>query len=67
MTPKEEYTDKLQNVGASVFIIGAFGCLMAGNIVTLLICYGLCLVGTVLIYGAGFIVDKLEEREKRKK
>lgn len=64
MSRKEEKLTAIQNVGATTFAIGVIGGCMAGNPVTLMICAGAMVVGAVVIFIAGVMLDKLCEEEE---
>lgn len=66
MQKKEESLTAIQNVGATTFAIGAIGCCMAGNPLTLMICAGAMVVGAVIVFIGGVMLDKLYEKEGEK-
>lgn len=66
MKKKEEKLTAIQNVGATTFAIGAIGCCMAGNPLTLMICAGAMVVGAGIVFVAGLMLDKLYEKEGEK-
>lgn len=63
MRKKQEELTAVQNVGATTFAIGAIGCCMAGNPLTLMICAGAMVVGAVVVFIGGVMLDKLSEKE----
>jgi hypothetical protein len=63
MSRKEEKLTAIQNVGATTFAIGAIGCCMAGNPLTLMVCAGAMAVGAVIVFIGGVMLDKLYEKE----
>lgn len=64
MSKKEEELTAVQNVGATTFAIGVIGGCMAGNPVTLMICAGAMVVGAVIVFIGGLMLDKLYEEEE---
>lgn len=64
MSKKEETLTAIQNIGATVFVIGVIGGCMAVNPVTLMICAGAMVVGAVIVFIGGLILDKLYEEEE---
>lgn len=66
MQKKEESLTAIQNVGATTFAIGAIGCCMAGNPLTLMICAGAMVVGAVIVFIGGVMLDKFYEKEGEK-
>ena len=66
MQKKEESLIAIQNVGATTFAIGAIGCCMAGNPLTLMICAGAMVVGAVIVFIGGVMLDNLHEKEGEK-
>ena len=63
MSKKEEELTAVQNVGATTFAIGAIGCCMAGNPLTLMVCAGAMAVGAVIVFIGGVMLDKMFEKE----
>lgn len=66
MSRKEESLVAIQNVGATVFMIGIIAGCMAGNPLTLMICAGAMAVGAVIVFIGGVMLDKLHEKEGAK-
>ena len=66
MQKKEENLTAIQNIGATTFAIGAIGCCMAGNPLTLMVCAGAMAVGAVIVFIGGVMLDKLYEKEGEK-
>lgn len=66
MSKKEEELTAIQNVGATTFAIGVIGGCMAGNPVTMMICAGTMVVGAVIVFIGGVMLDKLYEKEGEK-
>lgn len=66
MSKKEEGLIAVQNIGATTFVIGVIGGCMAGNPVTLMICAGAMVVGAVIVFIGGLMLDKLYEKEGEK-
>lgn len=64
MKPREEIISALENIGASIFIIGFAACLMAANEFTLIVSFAVCLIGVGIIYGVNLVADRLEQRER---
>lgn len=64
MQKKEENLTAIQNIGATTFAIGAIGCCMAGNPLTLMVCAGAMAVGAVIVFIGGLMLDKLCEEEE---
>ena len=63
---KQMYIDALSNTGASMVIIGICVCCMAGNVITALLGLGIVFIGVLLVFGADYIMDKIEQKEKQK-
>lgn len=66
MSKKEEWLTAVQNIGATTFAIGVIGGCMAGNPVMLMICAGTMVVGAVIVFIGGVMLDKLYEKEGEK-
>lgn len=66
MSKKEEELTAVQNVGATVFMIGIIAGCMAGNPLTLMICAGALVIGAATVAVAGLMLDKLYEEEGEK-
>lgn len=66
MSKKEETLTAIQNIGATVFVIGVIGGCMAVTPLTLMICAGAMVVGSVTIAIAEYKLDRLCEYEERK-
>lgn len=66
MSKKEEWLTAVQNIGATVFVCGVIGGCMAVNPVTLMICAGAMVVGAVIVFIGGVMLDKLYEKEGEK-
>lgn len=63
---KEEGLIALQNVGAAIFAGGVILACSAGNPLTLMICFGAMVAGSVDIFVCGILLDRLPEDKKRK-
>lgn len=66
MSKEEEELTAIQNVGATVFMIGVIGGCMAGNPVTLMVCAGAMVAGAGIVAVGGLMLDKLYETEGEK-
>ena len=64
MSKKEVTLTAIQNIVATVFVIGVIGGCMAVNPVTLMICAGAMVVGAVIVFIGGLMLDKLCEEEE---
>lgn len=63
---KEEGLIALQNVGAAIFAVAILLACSAGNPLTLMICFGAMVAGSVDIFVCGILLDRLPEDKKRK-
>lgn len=65
MTRKEERLTAMQNVGAATFAGGVILACMAGNPLTLMICMGAVVIGSVDTFVCGILLDKLEDKKRK--
>lgn len=65
MSKTEETLTAVQNIGAAVFAVSILLACSAGTPLTLMICFGVMVVGAVDIYVCELMLDKLYELEER--
>jgi len=64
VTLKEEQLTAIQNLGAGAFISGGILCCMAGNGITLAICFAIACIGVADVYICEYLLDKQAQKNK---